>query len=703
MIQSLPTLTKIINRLIPKDDYPNAEDNGVLNYLQTFFERGNESVRQLIDIGCQLMEQESQAILRQTVSQLNDQELIELIAVVQEGQVQTNWTVSPQKFIEQLIALTAEGYYSDPGNGGNPNKSSWRMMGFVRRATGFEKLNFDTETIIEKHIIAWEDVEAEYETIIVGAGAGGGVVAGLLSEAGQKVLIIERGDWLPTSQLSRDHLRNHRISKHGHNTGPTLNGNPREVLDGDLVPPHHWAYHNNAMTVGGGARVFGAQAWRFHPKDFRMASEYGVPENSSLADWPISYKELAPFYEEAEWNIGVSGSDKGFQTHGERKKGYPMPPVPPNPTSRLLEEGAKELGWDTTPIPLLINTKPYQNRSACVQCGECVGFACPSNSKNGSHNTMLPRALASGNGSLLTQSQVVLLETGDKGQVVAVRVRTIQEGQLKEKFIRAKRFVLSAGAIETARLLLNSRSRHHPNGIGNHSDCVGRNLQGHIYSSAYGLMFETVHDGKGPGVAIATCDFNHGNSDIIGGGMLANEFVVLPIIFWHKPRPEGMPSWGLIHKKYMREGYGQFAQITGPIQEIPNPSARVTLSKTRDQMGMPVAKLSGTVHPESVRTAEFMRLKAVEWLRASSAKEVWSQSFEHLPLRLSGGQHQAGTCRMGDDPQNSVTDKWGKVYGHDNLFICDGSIHVTNGGFNPVLTIMALAWRNATAIIQTRR
>jgi choline dehydrogenase-like flavoprotein len=134
--------------------------------------------------------------------------------------------------------------------------------------------------------------------------------------------------------------------------------------------------------------------------------------------------------------------------------------------------------------------------------------------------------------------------------------------------------------------------------------------------------------------------------------------------------------------------------VQGPIQDTPNPDARVTIDPfVRDRWGIPVAHLSGTTHPESIRTADFTRRRAEEWLKASGAKTIWSYPSQ---LGLSGGQHQAGTCRMGNDPHSSVTDSWGRVHGHENLFVMDSSIHVTNGGFNPVLTIMALAFRNAS-------
>jgi choline dehydrogenase-like flavoprotein len=143
----------------------------------------------------------------------------------------------------------------------------------------------------------------------------------------------------------------------------------------------------------------------------------------------------------------------------------------------------------------------------------------------------------------------------------------------------------------------------------------------------------------------------------------------------------------------MRENFTRVLRVTGPVQEIPSPDARVTLDPTvRDRWGMPVARLSGTTHPETVRTATFMHARTREWLIAAGATQLWGKPPR---LRISGGQHQAGTCRMGDDPQASVVDRNCRVHGYDNLYIADGSVHVTNGGFNPVLTIIALAFRTA--------
>ncbi|HET9907578.1 MAG TPA: GMC family oxidoreductase [Anaerolineales bacterium] len=540
----------------------------------------------------------------------------------------------------------------------------------------------------------------QYDVIIVGAGAGGGVAAGVLAEAGKRVLLLERGPHLAFRDNRRDHLRNQRFSRYGHNAGPEIEGNPRVAMDAQgqalVVRPHQNGYHNNAAVVGGGTRVYGAQAWRFLPQDFRMASLYGVPSGSSLADWPITYDELEPYYERAEWEIGVAGDSPASARHWPRRKGYPMPPLPVNQQGQLLRAGASKLGWETLPVPALINSVPYNARPACIQCGYCVGFTCPVEAKNGTHNTLILRALATGRCELVTEAMVVSIDTDSSGHVSGVTYFD-QAGQRHS--VRSEVVICAAGAIETARLLLNSTSSQHPHGLGNQHDQVGRHLQGHYYPAAIGLMSESVYDGLGPGISTATVQFNHGNSEVLGGAMLADEFIELPVIFWARQLPPDLPRWGMANKRFMRENYTRVMRVTGPVQEIPNPQARVTLDPTvHDRWGIPVARLSGTTHPETVRTAAFMFESAREWLEASGAIRVWGQP---PGLYLSAGQHQAGTCRMGDDPLTSVVDQWGRVHGHDNLFVTDGSVHVTNGGFNPVLTILALAFRASEHIAQT--
>ncbi len=526
--------------------------------------------------------------------------------------------------------------------------------------------------------------------VIVGAGAGGGIVAKELAEAGLSVVVLERGDWARYDAHNDDELASQRTPVLGNPYGPDDRHYRRVVVDADgstsVVRPSEGAYGNNAGCVGGGTVSFGAMAWRFMPQDFRMLSTYGEVPGSTLADWPISYEDLEPYYEKAEYEVGVSGDATANPFAGPRKKPYPMPAFPFNREGRRVVETTRRMGLHPFPIPMLRNSVPYAGRPACIHMRSCVGFACPINAKSGTQNTVLPRALATGQCTLRTGSVVAEIMVDDRGRARGVHYFDA-EGRAQEQ--PADLVVVSASATETARLLLNSKSRRFPQGAGNNHDWVGRNLQGHGYVGALGLSEEEVYEEAGPGATVAFCDFNHGNAGVVGGGLLANEFITLPYLFCGL-RPPGEPRWGKAHKDFQRHYYKRVLRLYGPVQEMPNFSARVTLDPSvTDAWGIPVCRLSGTRHARDRETGEFLSKKAEAVIREMGAFRTWRQG---LGPGLSGGQHQAGTCRMGNDPATSVTNRYGQVHEIDNLFIADGSLHVNNGGFNPALTIMALAF-----------
>jgi choline dehydrogenase-like flavoprotein len=249
--------------------------------------------------------------------------------------------------------------------------------------------------------------------------------------------------------------------------------------------------------------------------------------------------------------------------------------------------------------------------------------------------------------------------------------------------------VVSCSAVETARLMLNSKSHLFPDGAGNRYDWVGRNLQGHAYTGAWGLFEEEMYDDVGAGACIAFCDFNHDNPGLKGGGLLCNGFIRLPYMF-SRARPPLAASWGKEHKDFQRDFFKRSVAVRGPVQEMPVFESRVELDPaSRDHWGIPVSRLSGHRHDHDIEIARFLSSKAEELLKEAGSTKTWV----NIPGReVSGGQHQAGTCRMGDDPKTSVTNRFGQVHDIDNLFIADGSLNVTNGGFNPVLTIMALGY-----------
>ncbi|MDP3850394.1 MAG: GMC family oxidoreductase [Luteolibacter sp.] len=534
--------------------------------------------------------------------------------------------------------------------------------------------------------------------VIVGAGAGGGIVAKELAQAGLQVVLLERGEWPRYDQHDDDELNSQRTPVHGNPFGPD-DQRHRRVVVGDnrstrIVLPSEGGYQNNAGCVGGGTVSYGAMAWRFMPQDFRLVSTYGEVKDSTLADWPLSYDELEPYYEKAEYEIGVAGDYTNNPNSGPRKKPFPMPAFPLNTEGRLISETATRMGLHPFPIPMLRNSVPYNGRPACIHMRSCVGFACPVDAKAGSQNTVLPVALATGNCKVRTGCVAAEIVVDDHGRARALRYFDENKRPQEQP---ADLIVISASATETARLLLNSKSKLFPNGAGNNNDWVGRNLQGHLYVGASGLMEREIYEEAGPGATVAISDFNHGNPGLMGGGVLANEFIDLPYHFCRN-RPPGAARWGKAHKDFQRRNYKRLVRLVGPVQEIPNFTARVSVDPSvKDAWGIPVCRLSGTRHPGDLPTGEFLAEKAEAILKEMGATGTWRNS-PGKSLGLSGGQHQAGTCRMGNDPKTSVTNRFGQVHEIDNLFIADGSLHVTNGGFNPVLTIMALAYWVADSI-----
>ncbi len=536
--------------------------------------------------------------------------------------------------------------------------------------------------------------------VVVGSGAGGGVVACQLAEAGLSVVLLEKGRWHLPFEERKDDLINQRNSSLGVAYGPDEEKNPRVFVGPrgreHVVYPRDFRYQPNASCVGGGTVSYGGQAWRFHPKDFRMRSTYGAVPGSTLDDWPISYDDLEPFYEKAEYEIGVSGDVEPTPFKGPRRKPLPMPPMEPRSREyEILKPAALRLGLHPFDLPLLINSVPRDGRSACMRIRWCVGFGCETNAKNGTHNTMIPRALATGNAVLRTECKAKEILLDDRGRAKGVAYLD-QNDRLQEQ--PADVVVVSCGATESARLLLLSKSRLSPQGLGNRHDWVGRNLNGHTYTGAVGFFEQETYDDVGPGACIAVCDYNHGTPGIIGGGMLANEFIRLPIQAVDM-LPPGTPGWGQGHKDAMRKYYRRHIVVIGPTQDLPTWDARVELDpRLKDYWGIPVLRISGSNHEQTVVTANRQAERAEAWLKEAGAiLTVQRRAYRGIVI---AHQHQSGTCRMGNDPKTSVVDASCRIHDVPNVFVIDASVHVTNGGFNPVLTIFANAFRASKLLVK---
>jgi choline dehydrogenase-like flavoprotein len=321
------------------------------------------------------------------------------------------------------------------GNGTAEEKDWFATMvnhAFYASATGWQMLNWRPEPaggwpdlavpeVDRSPVIDPGQLNGRYDAIVVGSGAGGGVAACALTEAGRTVLLVEAGAFPDRAYLTEDHLRNARTDTGlDHRTLLRSADHPRMLLvDGQSVSLPAWdqRWGSNAYTYGGGTRIYGAQAWRFVPEDFRMASTYGVPDGSALADWPIGYDDLEPYYSRAEWEIGVCGSTIGDSRLAYRSRPFPMPPQPRTAPGEQLAVGARALGWSVLPVPLAVNSAAYAGRPACARCRQCIGFACPIEAKNGSHNTTLARAAATGRLHVLPGTRAERVTADSRGRV----------------------------------------------------------------------------------------------------------------------------------------------------------------------------------------------------------------------------------------------------------------------------------------------
>jgi choline dehydrogenase-like flavoprotein len=559
-----------------------------------------------------------------------------------------------------LLRVCFEGYYA-------------ARHGFVPPA--FDMVGFPMSAVAEPEplpVVA--SVADEYDVVIVGAGAGGGVTAYVLASAGMRVLLVERARRHTTAELRDDHLHGKRTSRYDPVAGPGA-GHPR-VVDGAVVDvlEGSLAWGLNAMALGGGTRVWQGMAWRFLPEDFEMATRYGVPEGSCLADWPIGYDDLEPFYDRVEWEIGVAGhSDGPLVDRFARSRPYPMPALRDDPTRVAFGAAADRL-----------NSVPRAGRAACVHCSQCLGHACVVDAKNGTQNTVIPRAVATGNCDVVVDAQAVAISHAGG---LARSVRLVVDGV--ERDVRCGRVVVAAGAVETPRLLLVS-------GLG--GPAVGTNLHNHSFTMLYGTAREPLERFEGPGHSVATLDFVHRDGEAWGGGVLFDAPSLLPVAAAAAAGKLGVPAWGSAHKAWMRTGLPHLAGGMGIGQEIPSSHTRVTADPSvKDVHGMPVARIVSDVHPATLEVRAYMAERVARWLDEAGI-EHYRDFTTGSPA--AAGEHSAGTCRMGEDPATSACDRDGLVHGARNVYVADASLLPTNGGVNPCVTTMANAWRVAEGIGQ---
>jgi gluconate 2-dehydrogenase alpha chain len=555
------------------------------------------------------------------------------------------------------------------------------------------------------------------DVVIIGVGAAGGILAAELGKAGMKVIGLERGPRLTTADFNpHDELRYFQRQDLRPNVKlQPITWRPNANARGNPVPVQN--YGNQA---GGGTVHYGTVSWRFHEDDFRARSQtierYGasaIPQDSSLVDWPLSYADLEPYYDQAEYDLGVSGKagnvqgrkiDGGNVFEAPRRREYPLPALHVDQSGVIFDATARKLGYHPFPTPRAIISEPYKGRPACTYCGFCQAFGCHVGAKSSILVTKLPEADATGNFKLLTGAMCYRVNSDNSGRVTGVSYWA-PDGS--DNTIEAELVILTPFIYDNTRLLLLSKTDKFPSGLANSSGQVGKHLMAHMMARAF-VTFDDryVNVFMGPSAQKHTIDdfnadnFNHGGTNFIRGSQISIDTVNLqggPIGATTMNPPPGIPRWGAAYRDFLAKYYARHASMVAQTENLPYADQTIDLDpNVRDQWGLPAPRLTyDWRRPNELARVEFMLKKMEELGHAMGATHVWRAP---LGPGAPGAHHEGGT-RMGSDPKTSVVNRYGQSWDVPNLFVVGSSTFPSMSGFNPTLTIQALAYMSADAIV----
>jgi choline dehydrogenase-like flavoprotein len=416
---------------------------------------------------------------------------------------------------------------------------------------------------------------------------------------------------------------------------------------------------------------------RLHPSDFEVYTRDGVG-----ADWPITYEEIRPYYEQLELEMPVAGP--AYYPWGY-PHGYPYGPHPMGGIGNALIKGCTALGIPVCiggPVAILSGSRG--DRPHCIYRGFCIQ-GCKVGAKASTLVTHVPDAIRKG-AEIRAHSMAARIEMGPHGRVTGVHYFD-REG--RPHFQKAKAVIVAGYAIETPRLLLNSACPGHDNGLANSSDTVGRYLMAQAGNVILGRFEELIRMYKAPPAHALTEEFYETDPKRdFARGFAIQTVAPLPIAFG-KQMVAAKKAWGWGLRREMMD-YNHWATFGFLGEILPWADNRVTLSEERDEFSIPIAYVSFNLHDNDKKLIKFGKEKTMEVMWAAGAVEVVQEArYAHL----------VGACRMGHDPRTSVVDKFGRTHDVPNLFVCDGSVMPTQGSANPGLTIQALAARTADYLI----
>lgn len=549
----------------------------------------------------------------------------------------------------------------------------------------------------------------DYDVVVVGSGAGGGMAAHILTSEGLKVLMLEAGrDYDPLEETPMFEtnfdapLLNQRTSdKHKSYYDATIDGGwevpgePITVAEGSEFML--W----RTRMLGGRTNHFGRITPRFGPYDFKPFTRDGLG-----VDWPLDYDEMEPWYDKTEKIVGVSGLYSELENEPCADDSILQPPPKNRVIELLLERAGESLGIPVTPIPRAVMTRDQDHRQACFYATVC-SRGCSIGAAFQSTTSLIPFARATGNLKIITDAMCKEVHVDDEGRANAVTY--VDKNTAKEVKISAKRVVLAASACESARILLNSKSENFKTGLANSSGQVGRNLIDSIGADVRGYIPAMQgrprynEDGRSAahvyvpfwdykGFADGTLDFPRGYHLEVNA-------------MFREPGAgtgNGVDGYGKACKDKIRHEYGAGIGLSLRGEMVPNENCFLEIDdNVKDKWGIPVMKFHWKFSEHEHKQVEH-GLKFSKELIEAMGGVVTSKERTGEEAILPGGRiiHEVGTTRMGDDPKTSVTNKWGQCWDVDNVFVMDGGVFASNPHKNCTITILTLAMKNATYLAE---
>ncbi len=547
-----------------------------------------------------------------------------------------------------------------------------------------------------------------YDVCIIGSGAGGGTAAKVLTEGGLNVVMLEAGRKLNPEKDFKEHIWPYELAHRGADVGAK---GRLQMNDEFMAPNGFWDIEGEPYTTapgskfrwfrsrieGGRTNHWGRIALRFGEADFKGHSTDGMGD-----DWPISYDELAPYYDKIEAYIGVFGSKENVPNSPD---GVFQPPPKPRCTETLIKKACDHLNITCIPSRLAILTKPLNGRAPCHYCGEC-GRGCITASNFSSSQVMIPVAQATGRFTLIANAMARELAVGKDGTVKEVSY--IDKATHSERRVHARAFVVAASACESARLLLNSRSALFPEGLANSSGVVGRYLTDSVGSDLGGHFpqLEKVprhnHDGVGGmHMYMPWWRFGHKNDFLRGYHIEFGGGPGMPGVGHFDGVCEKYEGYGASLKQQCRRSYGTTIGFSGRGEMIPNEKTYCEIDPdVVDRWGIPVLRFHWEWGENEMKMAKDMQETFRSIIEAAGGTVLKGHRPDGNHISEGGAIiHELGTVRMGNDPRASALNRNCQAHDVKNLFIADAAPFVTNPDKNPTLSIMALSWRTSEYLL----